>query len=195
MTSIFSLPLHHFLFPVWASHLPVSLPTHLGLLLSFHRGVVVVDGTGPWLANEQLVLGCLMLFGWGSCPSLCQLKTPAGGRWTKLLLKYWCLITANQTCPCFQISRAAVGVILFSSDVLSTYWGGACMAECIMGGIRVETNAWQSCEPPALPAKGHIMLLWWSWIHSSVYPSIHLCVTCWASLSSLYWVCSTKLLD
>lgn len=114
-----------------------------------------------------------MLFGWGSCPSLCQLKTPAGGRWTKLLLKYWCLITANQTCPCFQISRAAVGVILFSSDVLSTYWGGTCMAECIIGGIRVETNAWQSCEPPALPAKGHIMLSWWSWIHPSVCLPIH----------------------
>lgn len=36
--------------------------------------------------HGEAVLGCLMLFGWGSCPSLCPLKTTAGGRRVKLLL-------------------------------------------------------------------------------------------------------------
>lgn len=71
-----------------------------------------------------------------------------GGGRVKLLL-------SNDELPMFQIlkakekpsftwlrsSRAEVAVILVSSDVLSAYRGGACMAECITGGVQVQIHA------------------------------------------------------
>lgn len=48
MTSILSLPLHHFLFSVWAAHLPrvsyLSLPNHLDYCRRFIGGGVGVGG-------------------------------------------------------------------------------------------------------------------------------------------------------
>lgn len=58
MTSILSLPLHHFLFSVWAAHLPrvsyLSLPTHLDYCRRFIGGGGGVRGSAVlWLAKEQ----------------------------------------------------------------------------------------------------------------------------------------------
>lgn len=91
MRSILSLPFHHLLFSVWAACVScLSPPTHLGLLLSFHWGWEWVGGRAvPWLAKEQHwegILECLMLYGWGTRPSLCPLKTTAGRWWVELLL-------------------------------------------------------------------------------------------------------------
>lgn len=95
------------------------------------------------ISCRAAVLGCcLVLFGWGKLS-------------ISLSTQNTCWGTASEAAAVSQIfknqrfhkqkparaNRVAEGAGLVSSHVLSAYGGGACMAECITGGVQVETHA------------------------------------------------------
>lgn len=84
MTSLLSLPLHHLLFSVWAAHLPMSpLPPLIWapLVVSPWVGSGWRQGRGTVSSEvpEEVHPGLLGVVCLGRRPSLCPLKTTAGG--------------------------------------------------------------------------------------------------------------------
>lgn len=83
--------------------------------------------------------------------------------------QYWCFQKQHKT-SLFWNRQAKVHVVLVSSDVLSAYRGGACMAECV---TRLNIHAWLTWAHSYVPAQPRCVI---------IHLSVHLCVTNWASV-------------
>lgn len=145
---------------------------HSGWGLGWRQGCAMISYSAA--GHGEAFLGCLMLFGWGSCPSLCPLKTTAGRRRVKLLL------TSVPNCKSHRKPE-----LLMRIESHSGCWCDSSQQWCFEWILRWRLHGWMhhgghpGQDPcmivlwaPSTACAGYIMMLCCLYIHPSVPPSV-----------------------